>query len=170
MFEIISKSGIIESVMEKMPPIEKIYEAYSAIADGRVMLGDGRAEVASSDGSKIYNVSWNNSEYRSDDNATYWQGYPGYPVIAVLLLQRKLPYKETTAKLFAGIRWKELNERMKRNYAAAVGQVFDSLPCDEKTKGSIRKETEFIYSELTGLNITVRRGKTKNIRRKSKNV
>lgn len=69
--EIFSESGIIETVMEKLPPIEKIYEAYSAIADGRVTLGDGQAKVTSSDGAKTYTVSWNESEYRSNDNATY---------------------------------------------------------------------------------------------------
>ena len=33
----------------KMPPIEKIHEAYSAIADGRVVLKEGEAEVVSSE-------------------------------------------------------------------------------------------------------------------------
>ena len=44
--------------MKKMPPIEKAYEAYSAIADGRVEMHDGYALVASSDGVKTYEVAW----------------------------------------------------------------------------------------------------------------
>ena len=38
--------------MTKLGPIEKIYEAYSAIADGRVTVADTSAEVKSSNGAK----------------------------------------------------------------------------------------------------------------------
>ena len=31
--------------MDKMPPVEKIYEAYSAIADGRVVMENEAAEL-----------------------------------------------------------------------------------------------------------------------------
>ena len=48
--------------MEKLPPIEKIYEAYSALADQRVSMGEGTAAVTSSDGAKKYRVEW------QDDN------------------------------------------------------------------------------------------------------
>ncbi|MBR2810229.1 MAG: hypothetical protein IKD69_02510, partial [Solobacterium sp.] len=75
---------------EKMPPIVKIYEAFSAIADGRVAMGEGHAEVLSSDRTKSYKVFWKGDQYSSDDNASRWQGYPGYPVIAVLMLQGRL--------------------------------------------------------------------------------
>ena len=71
--------------MNKLPPIEKIYEAYSAIADNRIALHENYAAVLSSDKSKEYTVGWNGNVYTSDDNATYWQGYAGYPVIAVLM-------------------------------------------------------------------------------------
>ncbi|MGI6218094.1 MAG: hypothetical protein ACOYIK_10855, partial [Coriobacteriales bacterium] len=78
--------------MKKMPPIEKVYEAWTALADGRVTLEggateagtSGKATVESSNGSKTYTVVWDADRYASTDNATYWQGYPGYPVIAVL--------------------------------------------------------------------------------------
>ena len=74
----------------KVPPIEKIHEAYSAIADERVALKENEAEVKSSDLSKKYLVTWKDDTYSSNDNASYWQGYIGYPVIAVLMLQGKL--------------------------------------------------------------------------------
>ena len=64
--------------MEKLPPIEKVYEAWSAVADGRVALhpDERRAAIASSNGAKTYTVAWNEngSTYSSNDNATYWQG------------------------------------------------------------------------------------------------
>ena len=76
----------------KMPPREKIHEALTAIVDNRISIDseNNKAEIFSSDRSKKYIVEWHDNEYSSNDNATYWQGYPGYPVIAVLLLQKKL--------------------------------------------------------------------------------
>lgn len=53
--------------MEKMPPVEKIYEAWSAVADGRVTIDDAarKATVVSSDRTREYTVSW------SDDGSVY---------------------------------------------------------------------------------------------------
>ena len=42
--------------MEKLPPIEKIYEAYSALADRRINIESNMAYVASSNGKKSYKV------------------------------------------------------------------------------------------------------------------
>ena len=57
--------------MEKMPPIAKIYEAYTCIADKRIQLEENRAFVTSSDGKKKYTVLWKENIYVSNDNATF---------------------------------------------------------------------------------------------------
>ena len=46
--------------MEKLGQIEKVYEAYSAIADERVKLsaGESSSVVESSDRQKTYTVTW----------------------------------------------------------------------------------------------------------------
>lgn len=46
--------------MEKIGPIEKVYEAYSAIADERVRISadESSALVESSDRQKSYTVTW----------------------------------------------------------------------------------------------------------------
>src|SRR5271156_4892647 len=76
----------------KMPPPIKVYEALGAIGDGRIRALDSGAapngwEVVSSDGTKTYRVdiSADGREISSNDNASYWQGYLGYPAIAVLM-------------------------------------------------------------------------------------
>jgi hypothetical protein len=99
-----------------LPPKEKIYEAYSAIADGRVNMFDGYASVSSSDRKKQYTVEWNEDVYSSNDNASYWQGYMGYPVIAVLMLQGRISCDSAVAEYFADINWKELNTQYKNQY------------------------------------------------------
>ena len=42
--------------MKKLPPVEKIYEAYSALSDNRVIMEENSAKVFSSDKSKEYPV------------------------------------------------------------------------------------------------------------------
>ena len=97
----------------KLPPIEKIPEAYSAIADNRVSLDANSAKVRSSDNSKTYTVRWQDDAYTSDDNGSKWQNYSGYPILAVLLFQGKLPLNRRIADLFRAIPWKELNKAHK---------------------------------------------------------
>ena len=143
--------------MEKMPPIGKIYEAYTAIVDRRVEMSESMARIASSDGKKHYTVSWDRDVYRSDDSATYWQGYPGYPVIAVLMLQGRLSYDEETAKLFSGVNWNSLNKKHKRDYAKAVREVMTEKNMDIN---AVEEKTNQVYEELKALPIEVKRGKS----------
>ncbi|HWQ80492.1 MAG TPA: hypothetical protein VN381_16815 [Anaerovoracaceae bacterium] len=145
-------------MMEKLPPIEKIYEAYSAIADHRIALHGDYAAVLSSDRSKEYTVGWSGSVYTSDDNATYWQGYAGYPVIAVLMEQGKLPLNISVAARFAGINWKKLNAKYKRDYTKAAAEAMDGIVCSSEEKERIQTELHCVYEALKLLDIEVRRG------------
>lgn len=144
--------------MKKMPPLEKAYEAYSALADGRVQMRESSALVGSSDGSKTYEVRWEGDVYSSDDNGTYWQGYPGYPVIAVLILQGRLPglEKDCLGDL-AGVDWKALNDAHRRDYAAAADEALAGKPHEAQ----IRQAAQDLYRELEGLDLTLRRGRAR---------
>ena len=151
--------------MKKLPPLAKIYEAWSAVADGRVASEDfdaptGRAKVASSDGTKRYTVSWSAdgagaAAYSSNDNATYWQGYAGYPLIAVLMEQGKLTLERNVAEQFKRVNWTDLNKRCKRDYERAVEAVIAERGLDaERVEAAARKA----FAELEDLDITVKRG------------
>lgn len=142
--------------MEKLPPLEKVYEAYSAIADGRVTLGEYEAGVRSSDGAKEYTVAWDGDIYSSTDNATYWQGYAGYPVLAVLMLQGRLPLDRALTDRFTGVDWHTLNARHKRNYASAAHEAMEQkgIPARE-----VEDEARRVLEALAALPITLRRGK-----------
>lgn len=143
----------------KTPPIEKIHEAYGALADGRVEMGEEEASVTSSDGTKQYTVAWQDDMYASNDNASYWQGYMGYPVIAVLMLQGRVSYDKDIASHFRGINWKALNTAHKNKYDKAVAEVMEGL----KEKGvdcdKIHAEIRKVYGELNALDIGYKRGK-----------
>lgn len=147
--------------MNKMPPIEKIYEAYSAIADDRVVIGDSSAKVISSNRTKEYTVTWKDGIYTSNDNASYWGGYAGYPIIAMLMLQGKLPLDRSIAKYFKGIDWTKLNAKHKANYAKAVSEITDGLKAEGIDRDAIIKEVNEIYHQIELLAITCRRSSVK---------
>lgn len=155
--------------MEKMPPLAKVFEAWSALADGRVSLDDEerRATVTSSNGLKAYTVAWSEDggTYSSNDNATYWQGYAGYPVIAALMAQGRLPFDRAAAEGFAHVDWTELNERHKRDYAAAVREIVDERGLDAAQADAAAHE---VLDALAALDVTVKRGAARPPRAKSK--
>lgn len=137
----------------KMPPKEKILEAYSAIADDRVIMHENSAEVHSSDGSKTYKVEWDGDMYASSDPATYWQSYPGYPVLAVLMKQGRLPVNEKEILTMAKIPWKKLNDAHKRDYAAAAEEALASI----ENRDAILKMAEEGNAALAKLDLVLKR-------------
>ena len=144
--------------MEKLPPLQKFYEAYSAIADDRFDLAPQQLMVRSSDGAKEYTVTWDDEgHYRSNDNATYWQGYAGYPVLVALLLQGRLPLDEEVATWFAGVPWKQLNEAHKRDYDAALEEAFDLKGLDMAQRLQAEAAVDADQEALAELSVTVGR-------------
>lgn len=146
--------------MKRLPPIEKIYEALTAIADGRVKFegdkfrNEGRAKVEASSSNKCYDVTWDLNTYSSNDNGTYWQGYPGYPILAVLMLQGKLPYNDFLARQLANINWKEVIHRHGNDYRAAVTEVLDKRGIDAE---GAREVAQAAFTDLERLPIAISR-------------
>ena len=134
----------------KMPPLVKAYEALGAIGDGRVRIEDSRrAMVVSSDGSKTYEVetSADGREIASNDNGSYWQGYVGYPAIAVLLAREFYRPPANVTDALAGVAWKELNRKFKNNWARTIAEV-------EKAghdPDAVRSEAEAVLNFLRAL-------------------
>ena len=143
--------------MKKLPPVEKIYEAYSAISDKRVVMEENSAKVFSSDKSKEYTVTWNDDIYSSNDNASYWQGYAGYPMIAVLMLQNRISSDSSVTEFFKNINWKELNAKYKCKYSKAVDEIMEGLKNSGVDTDKIYEETDKIFEELKNLDIQCKR-------------
>ena len=141
--------------MQKLPPIEKIYEAYSALADRRICIKENTADVVSSDGSKSYQVEWNDNTYASTDNGTYWQGYTGYPVIGVLILQSKLKVDKDIFHYFSNVNWNSLNKKHKRDYRAALLEVFAEKQLSQNQIDAIEEKTQQVFEQLKTLDLTI---------------
>ena len=138
----------------KMPPLVKAYEALGAIGDGRVRIEDGRrATVTSSDGSKTYEVqtSADGREIASNDNASYWQGYLGYPTIAVLLARGFYRPPANVTDALAGVPWKELNRKYKNDWAKTIAEVEKELAQAGHHPDAVRSEAEAVLSFLRAL-------------------
>ena len=161
----------------RLPPRAKVYEALSAVAGGRVrverdagssdvtdvpdfaggadLAGAGSAEVTSSSGDKVYAVEWTDGMRRitSNDNASYWQGYAGYPIIAVLLATGRIGYDPEVVAPLAGVPWKRINDRFKRDYDKAVESVLDEVETKGGDRTAIVAEADRIYEELAALHL-----------------
>jgi hypothetical protein len=121
------------------------------------------AEVLSSERDKTYAVKWtaegapHDAAYgrsiTSNDNATRWQGYVGYPIIAVLLQTGRLPYEPSVSEALAGVAWHSLNAQYKRDYDAAVDHVLAQVREHGGDEDAIRREAERIYAALEELGL-----------------
>lgn len=140
--------------MLKMPPVEKVYEAWTAIADNRVTSCPDGIIVRSSDGAKEYTVKNIGDIYSADDNATYWQGYPGYPLIVYLMMQGRLPFDKDEAEKWKGINWNAINKKYKRNYALAVKEIAIERGIDMVTAA---KKADKVMEVLSSLPIVIKR-------------
>ena len=147
--------------MEKLPPEEKVYEAWTAIADGRVNLDEAArtATVRSSDGTQTYTIQWDadRREYSGNDNASYWRGYPGYPVIAVMMLQGVLPLDRTMAELYSEVNWRKLNTEYRHNYAASLAETEAVRNIDPE--GPV-KAAHKVMEKLENLPVKIKRNRT----------
>lgn len=139
----------------KAPPAAKIYEALSAVADGRVtVMGRQEAEVTSSSGTKVYVVEWSEDEKQitSNDNASYWCGYLGYPILAVLMIRGKIRFDPDVARLLSGVHWKAINTQYKNNYEEAVRSVLNEVgaSCRERITAEVARIDEEVKALQLG--------------------
>ncbi len=140
----------------KMPPRAKVFEAFTAIADGRARLtGPGSATVTSSRRDKIYDVAWSDDgrTVTANDNASYWQGYLGYPIVAVLLARGELRADDHAVDAMAGVPWHDLNRRFKRDYEAAVAQVLGEVEARGGDSALVEREVAAVLNQLRALDL-----------------
>jgi len=99
----------------RLPPRIKVLEAAGSVADGRVKKEGDVYRVVSSEGEvRVYTVVIRDSKVQSDDNGTTFREYVGYPIIAVLMAEGRLPYDPKIGEALKGIEWKKLNEKYKK--------------------------------------------------------
>ncbi len=138
-----------------MPPLVKVYEAMGALGDGRIRIESAtRALVTSSEGTKTYEVEVADGgrSIASNDNASYWQGYLGYPAIGVLIERGVIPRPPANViDALAGIPWKEINRRFKNDYTKTIAEVERLAEQSGHDPDAIRVEAAAILEALRKL-------------------
>jgi hypothetical protein len=140
----------------RLPPRAKVFEAFTAVADGRVrVIGAGSATVASSGADKTYDVEWSEDgrTISANDNASYWQGYLGYPILAVLLKRGELHADGDAVTALAGIDWHDLNQRYRRDYDAAVAHALGELEKRGGDPALVERQVDAVLDQLAALGL-----------------
>ena len=139
----------------KHPPIIKIYEALGSVADNRVEISGNTAKVYSSSRNKYYDVVYDPEEkaIMTNDNASYWKGYLGYPAIAFLMQSGVISYDKELGNLLRDIAWKDINQKFKNDFDKTLDFILST-----KTTEEINRLKEFVGevdSEISSLKLSL---------------
>lgn len=122
------------------PKRKHVYEALGCIGDKRIEINlNNGAKVYSSSRNKFYNVDFNpkSNEIMCNDNTSYHTDILSYPCIALLLNKGVITYNPIFAQWLKGIKWKDVNQMFKNDYAKTEAYV-----------GELMKERDLSFDEL----------------------
>lgn len=121
-------------MLRTVPPRIKRYEALGSIADERTKSKVWEYRVYSSSGNKYYTIEYDTDTQAimTNDNATFYKWYLGYPALCYLLEQWILEYKEKHAILLKWIYRKQLNTDMKYDFDAVIIHIQATIPWDRE--------------------------------------
>jgi hypothetical protein len=140
----------------KQPPSIKIYEALGALADGRVQVEGPTAKVWSSTRDKYYDVIYESetNSISANDNGSYWQGYLGYPSVALLAALGVIKYRTDVAAWLQGIPWKEINKRFKNDYSKVEALIREQLrQYEDFNEEALDDQIHLIAEQLSSLEL-----------------
>ncbi len=148
----------------KQPPIIKVYEALGSIADDRIHISGNTAKIYSSSGNKYYDVIYdpNTNSIMCNDNGSYWAGYLGYPAIAYLLKAGIIPYQEISADLLKNIKWKDINQDFKNDFAKTEKYCQDLVISRDGDLQALLQDISQIYAFLSSHPYNLLGSKTKS--------
>ncbi len=136
-----------------IPIIEKVYEAYSAIADDRILNENNEYKVSSSDYTKAYTIIKSNNTYISNDNMSYWKQTIGYPILAIMMISGELKYNEDVVKYFKDINWKKINTEYKNDYVKVAQLILEDMKNNKIDTDLIKEETQKVYEQIKNLKL-----------------
>lgn len=148
-------AGPQHKIFWKLPPTIKVYEALGCIADGRMEADGNTAKVFSSSRNKYYTVMYDPDQnaIMANDNGSYWQGYVGYPAIALLMQKGVLPFDPKVSQALGGIAWKDVNTAFKNNYTKTEQYVAEKAAAHGVTADDLRRYAEKALHALSALRL-----------------
>ena len=142
-----------------VPPVIKAYEALGSLGDGRVEIDGNSARVRSSSGNRTYDVAHDPdaNAIRSNDNGSYWQKYLGYPAIAYLLGTGLIAHDPKWDEALKDIPWKDMNRRLKNDFAKAEAEVRDIVAGRGYRLGELDAQLASIMARVNELDLAILR-------------
>lgn len=142
-------------MMWKEPPVIKVYEALGSLGDGRVKANGNTATVLSSSGNKFYTVTFDPeaNAITANDNASFFQGYLGYPMIAFLLQNGSLAHDKRWEEALRGFAWKDINVQFKNNWDKTAEYIRDKLVTRGYSLEEFDRELDNIMAQIKKLKL-----------------
>lgn len=139
----------------KPTPITKMYEALGVIGDKRIEVSGNEAKVYSSSRGKYYDIKYDpeKNAITTNDNASYWVGYMGYPAVAFLLAKGIVKYKKESAVALSGIHWKDLNTKFKNDFEKAVEYILSDLEKQGVNVEDLQIDVKSIHDQVLSLKL-----------------
>lgn len=126
------------------------------MADFRIKLEDeNHAKCFSSMRDKIYDIKYDpeTRDIVSNDNTAYFIGAVSYPMIAFLMLTKRLSFNENLLVPLKGIIWQDINKKFKNDYVKSVEYVLENLRSKSVDIEVIKKDVREIYDEVLGMKL-----------------
>lgn len=143
--------------MKWNPPKDEhlIYEALSAIADGRIeLIDDNTAKCTSTSRGKYYTISYEEPNLiMSNDNMAFYREEVSYPMVAMLLELGKFKYDTGILTSLKGIKWKDINQKNKNDYMKSVREVLKGLKSQSVDTDLIKAEVKKIFHWIIRLGL-----------------
>jgi hypothetical protein len=166
-----------------LPPRFKMYEALGVLSDtGRIEIVDSKgssdkepqemtsifeepatvieARIYSSSKNKFYTVRFDptSNQIMSNDNATWFVGYLGYPAVSVLMYLGVITYDQDILPWLADIPWKDLNQKNNNNFLKTQAEV-EALVLTRAGNSAdpikrLNDGIDSVYQQLQALNLS----------------
>ncbi len=155
-----------------LPPKHKIYEALGAVADNRIQIITNpeiqpelfeekinydiiTAHQYSSTRNKYYTITYNpkTDEIMTNDNATWYVGYLGYPALALLLYLDAIVYDKSILQYFADISFKDINQKYNNDFIKAKVEIDQLLGSRGLNLAYFENVCDVIYEQLVLLKL-----------------
>lgn len=140
----------------KIPHINKVYEALSAIADNRIQLiSNTKGRQTSTSGNKFYTITYDptTGAMMSDDNVAYWTDSISHAMIAFLLKTGRIDYNPKFLPYLANIKWKDINQKFKNDFDKSTEYILSELQSRDYPIDSLIVEINRIYKMVCCLKI-----------------
>lgn len=140
-----------------------VYEALSAIADGRFELTDETTgKCTSTSKGKFYTITYDgdSKEIMSNDNMAYFRGEVSYPMVAMLLVKGECSYDKSILEHLKNIAWKAINQKNKNDYMKSVDQVLKDLEEQKVDVNLIKNEVKKIFEFILAIELSYLGNKT----------